>query len=76
MINFGALPQPSAAFTAAPRLQTPQELRVITWGSPELPCDHACTVPGRVLIGPDVPQIHMPAEAINRLSAHTAKATA
>ena len=76
MINFGALPQPSAAFIAAPCLQAPQKSRVTTRRIPELPCDHACAVPDRILVGPCVPQIDMPVEAINRLPAHTAKARA
>ena len=74
MINFGALPQPSAAFIAAPCLQAPQKSRVISRRIPESPCDQTCAVPDRILVGPCFPQIDMPAEAINRLPAHTAKA--
>ena len=76
MINFGALPQPSAGFATAPGLQAPQKLRVITRRTPELPCDHAGAMPDRVLVSPRVPQIDVPAETINRLPAHTAKAWA
>ena len=74
MINFGALPQPSAAFIAAPCLQAPQKSRVISRRIPKSPCDQTCAVPDRILVGPCFPQIDMPAEAINRLPAHTAKA--
>jgi hypothetical protein len=41
MIDFGRLPQPSTGFAAASCLQAPQKSRVITRGTPELPCDHA-----------------------------------
>ena len=73
MINFGALPQPSAACAAAPCLQASEEPGVATRRSPKLPCDHACGVPDRILVGPSVPQIDMPAEAINRSPARTAE---
>ena len=76
MINFGTLQQPTAGFAAAPCLQTPQESRVVTRRSPELPCDHARAVPNRILVRPSVPQIDMPAEPIDRLPADTAKAGA
>lgn len=74
MINFGALPQPSTTFAAAPCLQAPQEPYVITRRGPKLPSDHACAVPDRILVGPSLPQIDMPAEAINWLPANTTKA--
>ena len=73
MINFGAFPQPSSGFAAAPGLQAPEKSRVITGRTPELPCDHAGAMPRRILVGPRVPKIDVPAEAINRLPAHTAK---
>jgi hypothetical protein len=71
--NMWFLPQPSAGFTAAPHLQAPQEPRAVARRSPELPGDHACAVPDRILVGPRAPQIDMPAEAINWLSAYAAK---
>ena len=74
MINFGAPPQPSTAFAAAPCLRASEEPGVATRRSPKLLCDQACGVPDRILVGPSVPQIDMPPEAINRLPAHTAKA--
>jgi hypothetical protein len=42
--------------------------RVITWRSPELPCDRTGAMPGRILVD-GVPKVGMPAEAINWLPA-------
>jgi hypothetical protein len=69
VIDFDALPQPSAGFAASSRLQPPQQPGLATRRIPELPCDHARTVPDRILVGAGVPKIDMPAEAINRLPA-------
>ena len=48
MINFGALPQSSAALAAATRLQPPQEPGVAARRVPKLPRDHTGAVPGCV----------------------------
>ena len=60
VVNFGTLPQPSAALTAAPRLQPPQEPGVVTRHVPKLPRDHTGAVPVRIHIGAAIPQIDMP----------------
>ena len=73
VVNLGAFPQPSAGFAAASRLQAPQERGLATRRIPELPCDHAGAVPDRILVSAGIPQIDMPAEAINRLPANTAE---
>ena len=67
-------PKPSTCLAVAPHLQPPQEWRFAARRIPELPCDHAGAVPGRVLVSAAVPQIDMPAEAINGLAAHAAEA--
>jgi hypothetical protein len=69
-VHLGVLPQPSATLAAAPLLQAAQEPRLAARRIPEFPCDHTGTVPVRILVGANVPQIHMPPEAINRLPAH------
>ena len=73
VVDFGALPQSSAGFAAAPCLQAPKEARVVTRRSPELPGDHARAVPDSRLVYPDFPQIRMPTEAIDWLPAYTTK---
>jgi hypothetical protein len=71
VVNFGALPQPSAALAAAPPLQSPEELGVAIRRVPKLPRDHAGAVPVRIHIGAGIPQIDMPTEAIDRLAARS-----
>jgi hypothetical protein len=73
MVNFRAPPQPPAALSATPTLQTPQKLDLATRRVPELPGDDASTVPDRVLVGTGTPKVNVPAEAIDRLTAHGAK---
>ena len=73
VVNLGALPEASAGFAAASRLQAAQKPGLTTWCIPKLPCDHTGAVPYRILIGPSVPQIDMPAEPINRLPTHAAE---
>ena len=72
VVNFGTLPQPSAALTAAPRLQPPQEPGVVTRHVPKLPGDHTVAMPSRIHVGAAIPQIDMPTEAIDRLAAYAA----
>jgi hypothetical protein len=73
MVNFGVPPQPPAALGAPPTLDAPQQLDLATWRIPELPCDHARTVPDRILVGTGLPKVNVPAEAINGLAAHAAR---
>jgi hypothetical protein len=74
VVNLGAPPKPFASLAAAPRLQAPQEGGLATRRIPEFPCDHAGAVPVGVLVGAGVPQIDMPAKAVNGLAAHAAEA--
>ena len=73
VVNFGALPQPSAALATAPRLQPPQEPGVVTRRVPKLPRDHTGAVPIRIHVSAAIPQIDMPTETIDRLAAHAAE---
>ncbi len=60
---------------AAPRLKTPEERGFVTRRIPEFPRDHTGAVPVRVFVGAGVPQINMPAKAINGLPAHAAESS-
>src|SRR5262245_315650 len=73
VVNFGILPQPSAALAAAQRLQPPQEPGVVTRHVPKLPRDHTGAMPSRIHVGAATPKIDMPTEAIDRLAAHAAE---
>jgi hypothetical protein len=64
MVNFGIPPQPPAALSAPPTLETPQKSNLATRRIPELPSDHTSTVPDRILVGTAAPQVNVPAEAI------------
>ena len=73
VVNFGALPQPSATLAAAPPLQPPEEPGVAIRHVPKLPRDHTGAMPVRVHVSAAVPEIDMPTEAIDRLAAHAAE---
>src|SRR5271169_1435357 len=73
VVDLSVLPQQSAALAATPRLQTPQQLRLLARRIPKLPGDHAGAVPCGLFVGAVVPQVDMPAESIDRLTAHAAK---
>ena len=76
VVDLGGLPQPPAGLRAAPRLQAPQHPVVVARRVPEPPRHHAGGVPRRPAVRPGVPQVAMPAEAIDRLAAHAAEARA
>jgi hypothetical protein len=61
--------------TAPPRLQAAEETSLATRRIPEFPRNHAGAVPIRVFVGADIPQINMPAKAINGLPAHAAESS-
>ncbi len=73
MVDFGIPPQPPAALGAPPTLDASQQLDLATWRIPELPSNHASAVPDGVLVGPGSPKVNVPAEAVDRLTAHAAK---
>src|SRR5262249_49081004 len=73
VVDFGALPQASAALAAAPSLQPSQEPNVAVRRGPKLPGNNAGAVPVRVHVRAAVPQVDMPAEAIDRLATHAAE---
>ena len=72
MVNLGIPPQPPAALSAAPTLQTPQQLNLAIGRIPELPGDHASAVPHRILVGTALPKVNVPAQAVDRLTTHKA----
>jgi hypothetical protein len=61
MVNFGVPPSPPAALSAAPTLETPQQLDLATRRIPELPGDHASAMPHRILVGTALPKVNVPA---------------
>ncbi len=73
MVDFGIPPQPPAALSAAPTLDTTQQSDLATRRIPELPSNHASAVPDGVLVGSGSPKVNVPAEAVDRLTAHAAK---
>ena len=76
MIDFRVLPEAAARLPAAACLKSSQQGRLFAWRIPELPSDDACTMPGGALVRAFAPQVEMPAEVIDTLSAHAAKAGA
>jgi hypothetical protein len=58
---------------SAPPLEPTQERCLTIRRVPKLPSHDASTMPHCILIQSGVPQIHVPAESINRLAAYTAK---
>ena len=55
-------------------MESPQEGGLATRRIPEFPRNHAGAVPVGILVSAAVPQLDMPAEAINGLAAHAAEA--
>src|SRR5580700_1745262 len=74
MVDLGGLPQAPATLAATARLQAAQQGRFAARRVPELPGDHAGAMPGGVLVRAAAPQIDMPAETENRLTADAAEA--
>jgi hypothetical protein len=73
MIYLGVPPQPSACLETTSPLKTTQKRCLVIRCIPELPGNNASTMPDRILVWPHAPQILVPAEAINRLTADAAK---
>jgi hypothetical protein len=71
VIYLSIIPEPSTCLSAASSLNTPEERGFVTRRIPEFPCDHTGTVPVGVFVGAGLPQIEMPAEAVNWLPAYT-----
>jgi hypothetical protein len=76
MVDLGRLPQSPARLGAAPGLEAAQKSHFVARRIPELPGDHARAMPVGVFVWTAIPQIDVPAEAINRLPAHAAKSRA
>ena len=76
MIDFRVLPEAAARLPAAACLKSSQQRRLFAWRIPELPSDDAGAMPGGALVRAFAPQVDMPAEVIDTLSAHAAEAGA
>ena len=74
MVDLCGLPQPSAGFPAAPPLQPSEDAHVVAWPGPKIPRNNASRVPEGVLVRSAIPQICVPAEPIDRLTADATKA--
>src|SRR5262245_4148643 len=74
MVNLGGLPEPATSFRAAPLLQSTQELGVIARRIPQPPRRDTGRVPGRIHVRSAIPQVLVPAEAIDGLAAYAAEA--
>src|SRR3569833_2315654 len=72
VIDLGGLPQPRAGGRAAAALQAPQEFRMRVRRVPQLPGGDAGCVPNGVLVGAAIPQVNVPAQAIDGLAADAA----
>src|SRR5262249_18415918 len=59
---------------AAPLLQPPEDAHIVAWPGPKIPGNNASRVPEGVLVGSAIPQIRVPAEPIDRLTADATKA--
>src|SRR5215471_6261702 len=76
MVDLCGLPQALASFRAAPLLQPPQDARIVAWPGPKIPRNDACRVPEGVPIRAAIPQIRVPAEPIDWLTADATEARA
>src|SRR5215510_2321437 len=76
MIDFGGLQEPFAALAAAPLLQAAKQPHMVARRAPEVPGGDAGRVPLGFVVWPGVPEIDMPAEPVDRLSAYAAETAA
>src|SRR2546427_4145312 len=74
MIDLCGLPQASAGLSAAPLLQPLEDGRVVARRRPEIPGNHAGGVPGGIVVRAAIPQVHVPAEPVDRLTADATEA--
>src|SRR5258708_8970385 len=74
MIALCGLPQAPAGLSAAPLLQPLEDARIVARGRPEIPGNHAGGVPHGVPVGAAIPQVHVPTEPVDRLTADATEA--
>src|SRR5215470_5963087 len=74
MIDLCGLPQTPAGLSAAPLLQPLEDARMVAGRRPEIPGNHAGGVPGGIAVRAAVPQVHVPTEPVDRLTADATKA--
>ena len=75
MTENNGVPAPFARLTASPRLQAAEERSLAARRIPEFPRNYTGAVPIRVLVRAGIPQINMPAKAINGLPADAAESS-
>jgi hypothetical protein len=73
VIYLRILPEATARLAATTRLKPSQQRRLFARRVPELPCDDACAMPAGALVRALAPQVDMPPELIDWLSAHAAE---
>src|SRR6185437_89319 len=71
VIDLRVPPQPPARLPATAGLQSSQQGGLLAWRIPELPSNDAGAVPARTLVWAFAPQVGMPTELIDRLSARS-----
>src|SRR5712672_1901126 len=74
MIALCGLPQASAGLGAAPLLQPLEDARIVTRRRPKIPGNHAGGVPHGVPVRAAIPQVHVPTEPVDRLTADATEA--
>src|SRR5215470_233681 len=74
MIDLCGLPQAPAGLGAAPLLQPLEDARIVARRRPKIPGHHAGGVPRGVAVGAAIPQVHVPTEPVDRLTADAAEA--
>src|SRR5258708_1610590 len=74
MIDLCGLPQASAGLRAAPLLQPLEDARIVARRCPKIPGNHAGGVPDGVPVCAAVPQVYVPAEPVDRLTADATEA--
>src|SRR5229473_766381 len=74
MIDLCGLPQAPAGLSAAPLLQPLEDLPIVARRRPKIPGNHAGGVPRGVPVRAAIPQVHVPTEPVDRLTADATEA--
>src|SRR5260370_25160597 len=74
VIDLCGLPQALAGLGAAPLLQPLEDARIVARRRPKIPGNHAGGVPRGVPVRAAIPQVHVPTEPVDRLTADATEA--
>src|SRR5260370_35394456 len=74
VIDLCGLPQALAGLSAAPLLQPLEDARIVARRCPKIPGNHAGGVPHGVSVRAAIPQVHVPTEPVDRLTADATEA--